>query len=365
MNLSAHIIALFVPTLNGGGAERVTVLLANKLVELGYSVDLVLCEAGGVYAKEVDRRINIVELNVPRVAMALPALAAYLHRTKPNALVSAMSHANTIAIIAKILSGSKRTKILVVEHNTLSMSLTEAKSRCLKLAMKTLYPLADHIAGVSAGVARDLCRSLGFSEDRVQVLYNPVVSSRLKKLSEADPTHPWFLDAEKPVFIGLGRLTAQKNFKLLIDAFAIVKQECSARLVIFGEGELRADLEQQVAKLNLQDCVALPGFVENPFAHLRRSVAFVLSSRWEGLPTVLIEAMACGTRVISTDCPSGPNEILEHGRWGDLVPVDDKHALAEAMLAALRHTERMNIADRAAQFSDDAAAQRYLQLLGY
>lgn len=355
-------ISLFIPSLRGGGAERITVSLANELIDFGYQVDLIACQGGG-YVKDVDSRVNLITLGTSRVITSLFPLLRYLVRVKPYALISAMGHANVVAILAKILSRSS-TKLLVVEHNTFSKAATDLKSRLLKPFIKLLYPFADYIAGVSKGVAKDFSKTLKVSENRIHVLHNPVVSSKLKELMLREPSHPWFLDGGDPIFVGIGRLTKQKDFESLINAFAIVNQSRSSRLVIFGEGELRSQLESQVAALALGERVSLPGFVSNPFSHLRSSAAFVLSSRWEGLPTVLIEALACGASVISTDCPSGPEEILEGGRWGQLVPVEDVQALASAMVKSLDCPRTEDGSVRAAEYSSEKAVKRYLQLLG-
>lgn len=356
-------ISLFIPSLRGGGAERVTVLLANGLASKGYKVDLVVCSGGGAYANDVDSRVNFITLGTSRVITALFPLLRYLVRVKPYALISAMGHANVVAILAKILSRSS-TKFLVVEHNTFSKAETNLKSRLLKPFIKLLYPFADYIAGVSKGVAKDFSKTLKISENRIHVLYNPVVSIKLKELMLHEPSHPWFLDGGDPVFVGIGRLTKQKDFESLINAFAIVNQSQKSRLVIFGEGELRTQLESQISRLSLNERISLPGFVSNPFSHLRSSAAFVLSSRWEGLPTVLIEALACGASVVSTDCPSGPEEILEGGRWGQLVPVGDVPALASAMVKSLDNPRAEDGCARAAEYSSERAVERYLQLLG-
>lgn len=356
-------ISLFIPSLRGGGAERVTVLLANGLVDKGYKVDLITCQGGGAYVTDVDSRINLITLGASRVTTALFPLFKYLIRVKPYALISAMGHANVVAILAKVISKSS-AKVLVVEHNTFSRAATSFKSRLLKHFIKILYPFADYIAGVSKGVVEDFTKSIKISKNKIHVLYNPVVSTRLEELMSREPHHPWFLDDGDPVFVGIGRLTEQKDFESLINAFAIVNKSRKSRLVIFGEGELRTQLESQVSRLSLDERISLPGFVSNPFCHLRSSATFVLSSRWEGLPTVLIEALACGVSVVSTDCPSGPEEILEGGKWGYLVPVGDVQALASAMIQSLDNPRTEGVAIRAAEYSSEKAVARYPQLLG-
>jgi len=203
--------------------------------------------------------------------------------------------------------------------------------------MRLIYPLAHTIIAVSNGVAEDLSTVLALPKSRISVIYNPVVTKSLKQQAEIPVTHTWLQSDRIPVVLGVGRLTKAKNFETLIQAFSIVLETISAKLIILGEGEERSNLENLVRQLNLVNEVDLPGFTENPYSYMKRAKLFVLSSLWEGLPTVLIEALSCGTQVVSTDCPSGPREILENGKWGTLVAVNDGQALANAMIDAIKN----------------------------
>jgi glycosyltransferase involved in cell wall biosynthesis len=214
---------------------------------------------------------------------------------------------------------------------------------------------------VSVGVADDLAETIAFPRHRITVVYNPIVTAALIARSHETIAHPWLVPGAPPVILAVGRLTLPKDFPTLIRAFARLRAGRSARLVILGEGELRDELEALVAELGLTADVALPGFTDNPFSWMRRSALFVLSSAWEGLPTVLVEAMACGTPVVSTDCRSGPAEILEGGKWGRLAPVKDVEALAAAMATTLEETEHPDVAQRALDFGVDRAVDGYLQ----
>jgi glycosyltransferase involved in cell wall biosynthesis len=227
-----------------------------------------------------------------------------------------------------------------------------------------LYPQAHRVVAVSHGVATDILHLYQLPTAKVAVIYNPVVTPELIARSWEAVEHPWLAAGEPPIILGVGRLTAQKDFATLIRAFARVRQHDEARLIILGEGEHRPILEQLIGELGLQAWVALPGFVENPYAWMRRAAVFVLSSRWEGLPTVLIEAMACGTPVVATDCPSGPREILEGGKWGKLVPVGDAVGLAEAICQTLKEGSPSDLSIRASDFSLERAVESYLQVLG-
>jgi len=231
--------------------------------------------------------------------------------------------------------------------------------------MRLFYPWADKVVAVSKGVADDLVRITRLPKDKIQVIYNPVVTSEFFIKAEEPLDHPWFKPGEPPVILGVGRLTEAKDFPTLIRAFTLVRKERPARLMILGEGEDRPKLDALVKELGLEKDVALPGFVENPYKYMKRAAVFVLSSKWEGLPTVLIEAMALGTPVVSTACPSGPSEILEGGKWGRLVPVGDVEALAKAIVEALSTSHDKYAFQRHTQlFNWDVILTYYLKVLG-
>lgn len=358
-------IALYLPSLRGGGAERAMVTLANGFAERGYAVDLVLAKAEGPFLPEVARKVRIVDLGARRVVSSLPGLVRYLRRERPRAMLSALNHANVIALLARRLAGVP-TRLVVSERAHLSSSLGSAPSlrgRLMPWFMRRTYPWADGVVAVSAGVADDLAQAIGLPRQRIAVVYNPVVTDEVLVGAEAPLDHPWFAPGEPPVVLSAGRLTMQKDFGVLLRAFAHLRAQRPARLMILGEGELRPELESLTQQLGIHADVALPGFRDNPYAYMRRAAVFVLSSRFEGLPNALIQAMACGTPVVSTDCPSGPAEILEDGQWGRLVPVGDAAALAEAILATLAETNPPDVARRARDFGVDQAVDGYLRVM--
>lgn len=359
-------IAFFLPSLLGGGAERVTVQLLKGMSARNISLDLVLATAEGPYLDQVPEQVRVVNLASGRVVKAIIPLSNYLRHEKPVALLSHLSHANVVAVVARELSHA-RTQLVLVEHNTLSVARGKfLRSKLVPPLMKWLYPRADAIVGVSQGVASDLETQLGFAKGKVNVIYNPVVDDVLVSKAKVPIDHPWFQEGAIPVFLGVGRLSAQKDFLTLVKAFALLRKQKLIRLLILGEGEYRSELEAAIAQLGISDDVALPGFVENPYAYMSRASAFVLSSRWEGLPTVLIEAMACGCPVIATDCPSGPYEILEAGVYGPLVPIGDEIALSKAMSQILESPiNRGLLAQRAMHFSVNKIVPEYLELLRY
>jgi glycosyltransferase involved in cell wall biosynthesis len=341
-------------------------LLAQGFAQLGFSVDLVLAKAEGPFLKFVPENVRVVDLNAPRVLFSLPCLVRYLRQTRPEAMLSALDHANLVAILARRLARTP-TRLVVSVRNTMSLASSNAPStrgRLVPIFARWLYPTAERVIAVSGGVAEDIIRLYHLPKAQVRVIYNHVVTPELLSKASEPLSHPWFQPGEPPVILGVGRLTQQKDFITLIRAFALVRRQVEARLVILGEGEDRPRLEQLAAELGLQADVALPGFVENPYAFMRRSAVFALSSRWEGFGNVLIEAMACGTRVVATDCLSGPREILEDGKWGKLVPVGNPEALAEAIVETLHNPPSVDPTVRAKEFSLEKAVEAYLDALG-
>jgi glycosyltransferase involved in cell wall biosynthesis len=339
-------VSLFLPGLYGGGAERVMLNIASGLAERGYSVDLVLAQAEGPFLSEVPASIRVVELNghsmrAGRTLASLVPLLRYLRRERPKALLSAL-HANFVAIWAGRLAGIPE-RVVISEHNTFSCHHGQLPRRYrvpMTQCVKRFYPAAHRIVAVSRGVADDLAQVARIPRNRIEVIYNPVVTPGLEAKSREKLIHPWFEPGNPPVVLSMGRLTAQKDFSTLIKAFAGVCRDFPARLLILGEGEDRLKLEALVRDLDLEKDVALPGFVQNPFPYMVGASLFVLSSRWEGLPTVLVEALYCGLPVVATDCPSGPREILKDGAYGRLVPVGSPQALTEAIQLALASARR-------------------------
>jgi glycosyltransferase involved in cell wall biosynthesis len=358
-------IAFFLPTLGGGGAERVTVNLAQGIVERGLPVDLVVAAANGALLEQLPPGVRLVDLRAPRVLRSLGALTMYLRRERPRVLVSAMSHANLAALWAVRLS-RRGTPVIVTVHTTMSQYASRQGGIAPRLwpyLLRTFYPWAAKVVAVSSGAADDLARSSGLPRDLVEVVYNPVITPALLARVHQAPDHPWFAPGEPPVILGVGHLTRPKDFPTLIRAFAEVRRCRLTRLIILGEGEDRPALEALVDELGLSADVALPGFRKNAMAYMAGSALFALSSAWEGLPTVLIEALAAGTKVVSTDCPSGPREILQNGRLGTLVPVGDAPALARAMIDALDRPSQNVPVDALAPFTRDAAVDHYLRLI--
>lgn len=359
-------IALFVPTLGASGAERVAVNLARGLIKAGRSVDLVVARAEGALKYELPAELRLVDLEAARVLFSLVALTRYLRRERPAALIGFMDHANIIALWARRL-GSPSTRVIATVHNTMSVATRRPhnqRSRLMPSLVQFFYPWADKIVAVSHGAATDLIRKTGLPADRVDVIYNPVVTPELLAAKGAPVPHPWLEPGQPPVIMGVGRLTGQKDFATLLRAFALVRRRMEARLMIVGEGRDRPALEALVQELGIGNDVSLPGFQLRIHAFIVRSSVFVLSSAWEGLPTVLIEALALGREVVATDCPSGPREILQGGRLGQLVPVKDPEAMSRAIVHALEHPRPPAPVETLGAYTEASAVEHYLRAIG-
>jgi glycosyltransferase involved in cell wall biosynthesis len=351
-----------------GGVERMVLNLVRGFAATpGLAVDLLLIREESRHLADLPASVRVVRLGVRHSALALLPLAGYLRRVRPDALLAAKDRAGRAALLARRLAGVP-TRVVIRLGTTLSEAIKDRSGpvRWLRyLPIRALYGWADGIVAVSEGVAADTVAIAGLPPDRVHVIRNPVITPELAGLAAAPVDHPWLGVQETPVVMGIGRLTRQKDFPTLIRAFARLRRARPARLVILGEGRDRGDLLALAAAEGVSGDVALPGFQANPYAWLSRARLFVLSSAWEGSPNSLTEAMALGVPVVSTDCRSGPRELLADGRHGPLVPVGDVAGLAAAIGAVLDHPPRAEEL-RAAVRDYDAAtsARRYLDVLG-
>lgn len=355
-------LAFYLPNLGGGGAERMMVNLAHGLTAQGLRLDIVLASATGPFIGALPGSANIIDLKAKSVLRSVPGLARYLRRHQPEVLLSTLHYANLAALSARRLVGG-RTRVFLREANMLSIGNTDnIKTQAILALVKQMYPWSDGVIAVSQGVAEDVRSFVPLSDEKVHTVYNPVITEDLFKKCQEMPAHPFFEQSEE-VVLGVGRLTKQKDFSTLIRAFAEVRRKRVSKLIILGEGEQRTILQALIAELNLGDDVDMPGFVENPFSFMNRSSVFVLSSAWEGLPGVLIQALACGCPVVSTNCPSGPQEVLEAGRYGSLVPVGDVKEMARAILDSLSAPlEKRILVQRAQAFSVEASTKAYLEI---
>jgi glycosyltransferase involved in cell wall biosynthesis len=358
-----HRLAFFLPSLQGGGAERAMCRLAMGFAKRRVAVDLVLAKKMGPYLQEIPETVRVIDLNASRVLASVPGLIRYLRNEKPSCLVSALSHTNVVAIFSHLVTKSS-AKLIVSEHTPLFQAQANAsflRDRFLPFFIRALYSRANHIIAVSRGVADQLA-VLGVPRDKIAVIHNPVVDAELYEKAEEAVDHSWFAPRAPPVILAAGRLAKEKDFQTLVRAFSLVRKARPLRLMILGEGQSRAELYHLAQLLDIANDVSLPGFVDNPYKYMKRAKAFALSSLFEGFPNVLIEAMACGAPIISTDCPSGPAEILENGRWGRLTAVGDAHALAKAIEETLDEVTHPDVKSRASIFSVEKMTDEYLKL---
>lgn len=364
-NGQALAVALFLPSLAGGGAERVFVDLANEFAARGMRVDLVLATAEGPYLDDVSSSVRVVDLHAPRTLRALPALVRYLRGHRPVAMLSALDHANVVAALACRLANVP-TQCVISMRSVPSQVYRRSdslRSRILLRLMKLTYGLADAIIANSHAVAHDVSRMLGIPAAGIRVINNPVNLARLEKESRVPLTHEWLADGAPPIVLGVGSLGPLKDFETLIRAFAMVRQSRACRLVILGEGPDRKKLESVARVTGVWNHILLPGFVGNPFPWMRRASVFVSSSVTEGFPNVIVQALALGLPVVSTNCVGGSAELLEDGRWGKLVPVGEPEAMAAAIAACLEHGHEGDPRRRAADFSHERIVNRFLEVL--
>jgi glycosyltransferase involved in cell wall biosynthesis len=388
-------IALFPGTLAGGGAERVVLDLADAFTRGGHAVDLVVSLRRGELVSEIPDSVRIVELGTAgsidvfgkllrlpshtrrtilpamlrkrrKKIRSLPRLEQYLLEQSPDVLMATTDVANLLALWGGWLARTS-TRLFIKADVNLTTWIDHAVDplrRALPKLMAAWYPRAHGIVAVSAGLADELAQIAAIPRNRITVIYNPIDCRRIAGLAAEELADPWFQPGQPPVVLAAGRLHAQKDYPTLLRAFARLRTNRPARLVILGEGSERARLESLVKELGVSADVRLPGFANNPFAYMARAGALVLSSQWEGLSNVLIEALACGCPVVSTDCPHGPTEVLDRGRYGMLVQVRDPDSLAQAVGRTLdRAPDREKAKQRAKQFDIEAVSHRYLNFL--
>ncbi len=365
-------IALFIGNMEVGGAERMMLHLAQGFSGRGLTVDLILVRATGPNLRDVPPNVRIVDLNCSHSRFSIWKLIRYLRQERPRAMLSALDTLNVIAILAKWLS---RTDTRLAISLTCFISLVYNRSnadvftrsiyaRITFFALRILYRFADRIVAISSGVADDCAELAHLPRSRIEVFYVPVITPELYERAREPINHTWFQPGSPPVIIAVGRLAKAKDYPTLIKAFSILLKRKAARLLIFGEGECRRELEQLVTDLGLENEVSLPGYIENQYAFISRASVLALSSSWEGLSNVLVEALACGTSVVSTDCLSGPREILDGGKWGKLVPVGDVSAFALALEETLASgVTGSPPAERLERFALDAVVDKYCRLL--
>jgi glycosyltransferase involved in cell wall biosynthesis len=394
-------IAVLLPSLEGGGAERSMLNLIRGFLAQGRAVDLLLCQAKGAYIDEIPPGARLIELEAvsglrarlctvagnirnffvllrpvlltlkiaPEITR-ISSLQHYMKTGQPDVVLSALTYANLLVIWAKQMSRSS-VPVVVSERIALSTFCAAPANarrwrwRYLPDMVNRVYPGANAVVTVSQHAAEELITNIGIDRHLVTTIHNPVVDDTLHANARQALAHDWFSPAATvPVILAVGRLTEQKDFSTLLQAFARVRADRPVRLVILGEGRLRPDLEKLANTLGIGADVDMPGFVANPFQYMARASLLVLSSLYEGLPGVLIQALACGCPVVSTDCPGGSKEILADGKYGPLVAVRDVTGMTDAIRAQLDNpTGKDLLRQRADDFSVDRAVDNYLDLL--
>lgn len=362
--MRAKKVAVFVPSLSGGGAERLSVRLANEFAKHGLSVDLVVVDAEGTFRKTVAGDVRVVVLGSRRCMTSLPHFCRYLRRESPDAVLATM-RAGTVALLAdRIAGGRRRTVVRCEMSHSATHRISDTPGRLLLWLHNCLLPSADAVVTVCEDAAADIVRASPRASAKVHVIFNLLFRPGILDLADEPVEHPWFNDPTVPVLVSVGRLAKQKDYLTLLRAFTGVLHVRPARLVIVGEGSERPRLLATTRELGIAEHVDLLGYRTNPYAYVRRARVFVLSSIAEGLPCVLVEALACGTPVVSTACVTGPREILEDGKWGRLVPVGDSAAMAKAILSTLDESvDSSALVARAKHFDFAPSVDQHLELL--
>lgn len=360
-------VAFFVPRLRFGGAQRVTITIANGLAARGYEVDLLLAYHEGGLVDQVDDAVTLIDLHTPNVPVvgvlaSVPRLRSYLEAAEPSILFTAMTYANVVSILAGTVADAN-TIVVPTEHNMFGLG-SGPKTEATRMLARYLYRFADHVVAVSEGVADSIVEATEIDRSDVTVLYNPIPVADIRARSQESVDDPWLQSTEFETIVSVGRLEAPKDPFTLLRSFERVNSvRPNTRLILVGGGSMRDELLELTDSLDIDDVVSLPGYASNPYTYMDRASVFVLSSESEGLPTVLIEALACGCPIIATECSSGPREILSDGEYGTLVPVGDVAVLRDAILSTLRGSadpaDPEQLIERAQDFSVETIVDQY------
>ncbi len=357
-------VALFIPTFAGGGAERVMISLANELTKYVSNVDLVIVNDSDMsIAAQLIPNVNLVNLNRRRAMLSILPFRQYLIHAKPNAVLTTLHHVSASATIAMAITNNLPTKLYIREDLAPSpIPSTKPFYYILRQIIKWAYNRADGIISLSDDMAEEIRKHLS-TKGNIHTIYNPVDIDDILASAELPmtPTPPW--DPKERYVLGIGRLEKQKNFETLIHAFALHRKRHNTKLIILGEGSERRSLERLIKQLDLADSVYMPGFVDNPFPFMKLAYKFVLSSKREGLPNALVQAIICGTQCISTDCPTGPREILDNGNLGTLVEIGDYAAIAHELNRSSLHRSTIELPKLRQKYDIQRVTLKYLDVL--
>jgi glycosyltransferase involved in cell wall biosynthesis len=360
--MKAQHICIFPDQLDNGGIGRYAINLAEALLAQNIKVDLFVTSKAGKLHSQRPQNARLFVGGGSTKNSVWP-LYKYLRSEKPDLLITAPAHIDILAGVVNVLAGRPSQQVVTI-HTARSADDMVGKAKLKMLydsLSRILYPFSKHVVAVSEAVAQDSRTYFGLKN--VKVIYNPVVTPSLYTKSQAQPQHPFFQAKSSPVLLAIGRLTTQKDFGTLLRAFALIRKQQEAKLLILGEGEDREMLESLAKELGISQDLSMPGFVDNPYPYIKEADVLVSSSAWEGLPTVLIEALALGTPVVATDCPGGSGEILMGGRYGGLVEMKNPTMLAQSVIHTLTHLpDPTTLKERGQMFSMEASAKKYLEL---
>lgn len=359
-------ICFFPGTLSLGGIGKLFINLIEDYSSKGIPVDIFLTKKEGVFLNQIPNNVRIFE-GKGRASNSILEFIKYLRNEKPSAVISAREYLNIINIICCMIT-LNRTKAVVSLHTNQStedkynknINKSGYKNIYFIALAKILYKIPSKIIAVSEGVADDFAYRMGINRNNIKVIYNPVYKALSSESEYNDPVYKKFIEKSDRYIIGVGRLTHQKDFFTLIKSFSIVKAKHNVSLLILGEGPLRSELQDLIHKLGLSQSILLLGYVSNPLYYIKRASLLVVSSQYEGFGNVLVEALGVGTPVVSTDCPSGPSEILEQGKYGKLVPVGDAVEMSNAIIETLMHEhDSSSLIKRAKDFEVSTIGNQY------
>ena len=358
-------LSIFIPSFGDGGVERMMVNLSRGLSLIDVPVDFIISKFEGPFLSSLPPQVRVVECKTAHPTKIIPELSRYLAMETPQVLMSVKRCGQEALEARKIARVKTRS---VVRIGTTVSKRVEGRNPIKRFKsfheLRKYCPRADGVIAVSHGVARDVHQITGIPLADIKVLTNPVITPEIYQLAREPVAYPWQGQPGGPIILGAGGLRRQKDFSTLLGAFAHVRRQRPAKLLILGEGRQRSRLLEQADRLDIEKDVYLPGFVDNAYAYMQKADVFVLSSRWEGSPNALTEALALGTAVVSTDCESGPCEILQNGKFGALVPVGDAAAMAQAILDTLANpTDAKMLQSAVSDYTIETSAIRYQQAL--
>lgn len=360
-------ISIISLTLDGGGAEKVAVNLANYYSKTGYDVDLVLIKKVGPYLKLVSNNVNLVDLSSYNYFFSLLKLRSYLNKNNNNLFLSVIRSVNILIGLSSV--GLKIKNLTFREANTLDAirKMKPFKRFIYKNLMRYSYFKANTIIANSYDTKQDLIDENIIKDEKSLVIVNPVLPLDYQELLQKESHHRWLDDKNLKVILSVGRLHEQKNYPFLIECFAeLVKKHNNTRLLIVGEGKDKEKLQSQIDILGMHEFINIENFQSNIFPYYKKSTVFALSSQWEGFGNVIVEALSAGTPVVSTNCSGGPKMILENGKYGTLVDIGNKKAYVDALCDKLQNfnnSKDMKLIEYSKKFSVKYIANEYLKVM--